>query len=222
MSLSCNHISKLSRFEVKYCKAMDFFKRATITDVTYSPINSILTWLLLISAFLAVLVKILLKIFGAAESAAASIQILNGVGRPLESLTAHQIDMYQKAGYASELLYIISLALSKISVLILLRQITPVKNARLDNPPKVVSNITGTEDPKSLGQACAGDGAQVFAGQAPQIQNMQFEGNRAVAEAISPDEYWDTGSQSSQANIIRTTREWIVDYDDRSRHVGPA
>ncbi|KAL8699457.1 MAG: hypothetical protein Q9224_001399 [Gallowayella concinna] len=97
-----------------------------------------------------------------------------------------------------------------------------VRNARLNSPPKDVSNTTGTAATDSLGQACDRDGTQVFDGQAPQIENVPFERNQVVAEAITPDAYWDTGSQTSQANIIRTTREWIVDYDDRSRHVGPA
>lgn len=38
------------------------FQRADITDSNYSPINSILTWIMLIAIFLAVLVKIVMKI----------------------------------------------------------------------------------------------------------------------------------------------------------------
>ncbi|KAL8670873.1 MAG: hypothetical protein Q9168_004604 [Polycauliona sp. 1 TL-2023] len=313
---------------------MALLKRAANTDVNYSPINSIVTWILLIAAFLAVLVKILLKviyshsfgtddavislsfIFGAAESAAASIQILHGVGRPLKSLDGPQIDVYEKAGYATELLYIISLALSKLSVLVLLRQISPVDlhrkltaltlfwkffgsiniltdvigstiaqlvflnrlrnrdnitldiwpyhlatqfvvclsivtvcipyvrnallgfesgmfqtghfrlgklgQARHDSPPSGSSNATNTDAPDASGQAQIRDGAQVFDGRTPGALNVHLQGNHAVAEATTPDDDWDASSQISQANIIKTTREWIVDYDDQNRHVGPS
>ena len=75
------------------------------------------------------------------------MQILHGVGRHFTSLSTSQIAVYEKvgikftiggmirligsqAGYSAALLYIMSLAVSKISVLILLRQITPVISHR--------------------------------------------------------------------------------------------
>lgn len=38
--------------------------------------------------------------------------------------------------------------------------------------------------------------------------------NTAVAEAVTPNEEWDRGSQSSQANIVKHTRAWEVAYED--------
>ncbi len=79
----------------------------------------------------------------AGQSISTSIQVLNGVGRHLNSLSRSQIIASEKAstppmrtidkkvtirqaGYSSDLLLIISLGISKISILILLLQISPV------------------------------------------------------------------------------------------------
>ena len=37
--------------------------------------------------------------------------------------------------------------------------------------------------------------------------------NTATAEPVTPVEDWDGGSRSSQAHIIRETREWYVGYE---------
>ena len=79
----------------------------------------------------------------AGQSISTSIQVLNGVGRHLDSLSRSQIMASEKAskpsmrtidskltmrqaGYSSDLLLIICLGVSKISILILLLQISPV------------------------------------------------------------------------------------------------
>ena len=79
----------------------------------------------------------------AGQSVSTSIQVLNGVGRHLDSLSGSQIMASEKAsnpsmrtidrkvtmrqaGYSSDLLLVISLGVSKISILILLLQISPV------------------------------------------------------------------------------------------------
>ena len=43
--------------------------------------------------------------------------------------------------------------------------------------------------------------------------NASQPGNFATAEAVTPNEEWDGGSQSSRANIIQETRVWHVGYD---------
>ena len=35
-----------------------------------------------------------------------------------------------------------------------------------------------------------------------------------IVEATTPDEHWDDQSQSSQARIIKETREWTIDYNN--------
>lgn len=122
--------------------------RDAITSDNYSPVVNIVTWILLVSMVLAVCAKVAMKIIGrrsfniddsmlvaamvlsAAQSATLSVQTYNGVGRPFESLTISQIRTYEKAGYSADLLYIIALAVSKVSVLVLLWQLTPVTSHR--------------------------------------------------------------------------------------------
>ena len=84
-----------------------------------------------------------MEVFSAAQSIAFTVQTYNGVGRHLQSLTASQIIIYEKvqiclknqkrrsnfeqAGYCSDILYIASMLVSKISILVLLNQITPMR-----------------------------------------------------------------------------------------------
>ncbi|KAM0797723.1 hypothetical protein BDR22DRAFT_809981 [Usnea florida] len=124
------------------------FSRDAITPDNYSPVVNIVTWILLVSMVLAVCAKVAMKIIGrhsfniddsmlvaamvlsAAQSATFSVQTYNGVGRRFESLTISQVRTYEKAGYSADLLYIIALAVSKVSVLVLLWQLTPVTSHR--------------------------------------------------------------------------------------------
>lgn len=90
-----------------------------------------------------------------------------------------------------------------------LGKLMPAKNSKPDGSPDGAPKDDGTDEGSTL------DGTKVYAGIKPGVDGVQFESNRAVAEATSPDEQWDDGSESSQAQIIRTTREWTVDYDNR-------
>lgn len=121
-----------------------FFPREAITSDNFVPVVNIVTWILLVSMVLAVCTKVAMKVIGrhtfniddsvlvaamvvsAAQSITFCVQTYNGVGRLLESLTTSQVATYEKAGYSADLLYIIALAISKVSVLVLLWQITPV------------------------------------------------------------------------------------------------
>lgn len=120
------------------------FSREPITADDYSPVISVVTWVLLVSMMLVVCMKVGMQLlvsrrfapdngvvmlamaFGIGQSIAVSIQAANGLGKREIPLTASQIEIYEKAGYSSSLLFITSLATSKIATLILHRQITPV------------------------------------------------------------------------------------------------
>lgn len=56
---------------------------------------------------------------------------------------------------------------------------------------------------------------QIFAGTDTRDGEAPLGQTTSVAEATIPRENWDMESQSSQAKIIKTTREWAVDYDGR-------
>jgi len=71
------------------------------------------------------LVILVALVFSVGQSIAVLIQSLNGLGEHMNTLTAHRLDVFQKTGYASDILYVISLGLSKVSVLFLLLQISP-------------------------------------------------------------------------------------------------
>jgi len=58
---------------------------------------------------------------------------------------------------------------------------------------------------------------QIYTGDDPENDHASRGRNTTRAEATTPDEHWDDESQSSQAQVIRTTREWIVDHDDSGR-----
>lgn len=90
-----------------------------------------------------------------------------------------------------------------------LGKLMPTKNSKPDGQPGGAPKDNSTDEGSTLGAT------KVFAGIKPGVGGVQFEANRAVAEATSPDEQWDDESQSSQAQIIRTTREWAVDFDSR-------
>lgn len=51
----------------------------------------------------------------------------------------------------------------------------------------------------------------IFAGTDARDGQLPLGQTTTVAEATTPKEDWDMESQSSQANIIKTTREWAVD-----------
>lgn len=122
--------------------------REAITPDNFSPVVNIVTWILLASMVLAVCTKVAMKVVGrrtfntddsilvaamiisVAQSVSFGVQTYNGVGRRFDSLTTSQKARYEKAGYSADILYILSLGISKIAVLVLIWQITPVSQQR--------------------------------------------------------------------------------------------
>ncbi|KAL9000337.1 MAG: hypothetical protein Q9169_001054 [Polycauliona sp. 2 TL-2023] len=56
-----------------------------------------------------------------------TLQIANGLGKHTDTLSPSQLDHFDKYDYASNLLFIINLCFAKVSVLQMLRIITPIK-----------------------------------------------------------------------------------------------
>ncbi|KAL8724734.1 MAG: hypothetical protein Q9181_006698 [Wetmoreana brouardii] len=110
----------------------------------YGAVVNLLTWFLMVATILAVMTRFAMKwavarkanlddavilaatAFCIAESIAISIQVQNGLGQHVHRLTASQRDSFQKAYYASALLYIPCVCLSKVAVALLLRALTPI------------------------------------------------------------------------------------------------
>ncbi|KAF4634828.1 hypothetical protein G7Y89_g3277 [Cudoniella acicularis] len=108
-----------------------------------SAIISIVTWFLLVTSILATTARLATKravnrtwnrddgfailalIFTVGSGIAVSVQAANGLGKPISSLSAHELAVFSKSGYASEMLYIATLCAAKLSVVMLLRLILP-------------------------------------------------------------------------------------------------
>ncbi|KAL8708172.1 MAG: hypothetical protein Q9220_006933 [cf. Caloplaca sp. 1 TL-2023] len=70
------------------------------------------------------------SIFAIGQSTAISTEVSGGLGRHVHSLTAADKIKFQKSFYASGVLYIPGICLSKLAVLLLLRNITPIVSHR--------------------------------------------------------------------------------------------
>ncbi|KUJ20587.1 uncharacterized protein LY89DRAFT_579345 [Mollisia scopiformis] len=73
-------------------------------------------------------------VFAIAHTYALSMMVVNGLGRPQESLNDDMIEDFEQYGYVSQLLYIPALCLAKLSTLVYLRALSP-------DTPYVYSNI---------------------------------------------------------------------------------
>ncbi|KAL9010554.1 MAG: hypothetical protein Q9173_004521 [Seirophora scorigena] len=111
----------------------------------HGPIVSVVTWFLLAATVLAVLARFVTKLFvskrltsddllifvalalSIGQGVAVTMQTSNGLGQHQAALSASQLDNFDKFGYASNLLFIINLCFAKLSVVQMLRTITPIK-----------------------------------------------------------------------------------------------
>ncbi|KAL8802940.1 MAG: hypothetical protein Q9182_003490 [Xanthomendoza sp. 2 TL-2023] len=115
------------------------------TPSNHGPIVGVMTWFLLAATVCAVIARVLTKlaisrrfssddflIFAAlglsiGQGATVTLQIANGLGRHADTLSASQLEKFYKFDYVSNLLFILNLCFAKISILQMLRTITPVK-----------------------------------------------------------------------------------------------
>jgi hypothetical protein len=69
-------------------------------------------------------------LFSVGQTVATSEQVAAGLGNHLATVSAADYVKFQKAGYASSLLYIAALACAKVSALVLLFTLTPLASHR--------------------------------------------------------------------------------------------
>ncbi|QKX59661.1 uncharacterized protein TRUGW13939_06801 [Talaromyces rugulosus] len=67
-------------------------------------------------------------LLGSAQIAAVTVAVYNGLGQNIATLSASQISHFQQSLYASDILSVWTLGLSKIAVLLLLVQVTPIES----------------------------------------------------------------------------------------------
>ncbi|MCJ1283183.1 hypothetical protein MMC26_002510 [Xylographa opegraphella] len=120
-----------------------------ITDDNLAPLVDILTWFLLVTSVTGVAVRGATKaaiihivglddalitialLFSVGQSSAVAVQTANGFGKPITSRTSSVVSTDLKAEYAASLLYIPGLCFSKLSVLAVIRTITPARRDRM-------------------------------------------------------------------------------------------
>ncbi|KAH8691523.1 hypothetical protein BGW36DRAFT_388475 [Talaromyces proteolyticus] len=117
-----------------------------ITATNKSPLILIVTWLLLVLAAFAYIIRSIVKIsrqamrfgiddylltgalcFCAAQSLATILRAADGFGKPFDTLSVEKVNKITEAAMAANVLYVVSLALSKLSLLLLLAKISPNK-----------------------------------------------------------------------------------------------
>jgi len=118
---------------------------STITPDNLSPVVSIITWFLFCVIFMCVAARIATKwtvvrkfdlddiviffslVFGTGNSIAVSVAASKGLGKHFNTLTASDAESFQKALYAADLLFIVTLTTTKVAVTLLLKALTPIK-----------------------------------------------------------------------------------------------
>ncbi|MCJ1365418.1 hypothetical protein MMC16_004539 [Acarospora aff. strigata] len=119
-----------------------------VTPDDQGTIVSVVTWFLIVATTLAVIARVATKLmvarrinaddytifaallFSIAQSIAVSFQRWGGLGRHMDTLTTVELTKFQKSSYAADLMFIPNLCFAKLSVLFLLRSITPVARHR--------------------------------------------------------------------------------------------
>ncbi|KAE9362925.1 hypothetical protein N431DRAFT_423242 [Stipitochalara longipes BDJ] len=76
---------------------------------------------------------IVAMLLGGTMTATITMTVANGLGSPQSSLSKHQIIELQKYGYASELIYIPALCLTKVTTLVYLRALSPESRFEITN-----------------------------------------------------------------------------------------
>jgi len=115
------------------------------TSVDHGPLVSVMSWFLVITAFLSVLAcvstryvavrqvslgdvsMVLAMLLAIGQSITTSLQASNGLGEHIESVSPDRLTRFQKSTYASGFLYIGALSAIKISICLHLNSVTPVR-----------------------------------------------------------------------------------------------
>jgi len=132
-------------------------RQPVVTPDDHGPLVAVATWFLMVALVLSVMIRVAIRFFitralgkedatcviaallGVGQSIAVSMAVQHGVGKRERLLSTTQLDDVQRADYAADLLYILVLALAKISVLQLLRRLAVIKlHQRIANGTMVV------------------------------------------------------------------------------------
>ncbi|MCJ1319622.1 hypothetical protein MMC15_004958 [Xylographa vitiligo] len=123
-------------------------RQVVISAENLGPIVSIVTIFLLILVILSIGTRFATKaifrrklgvedalvlsalVFSISQVIAVLVQESNGLGEPIASLTSQQITTFQRTAYASDLLYVPNLGLTRLSVLTLISSLTPVQKQK--------------------------------------------------------------------------------------------
>ncbi|KAL8730062.1 MAG: hypothetical protein Q9181_004793 [Wetmoreana brouardii] len=115
------------------------------TPENHGPLVSVLTWFLVITSFLAVTARVATRyavirqlraddatimaamLLSIGESITTSLQASNGLGKHIGSISPHKVAHFQKSLYAAGFLYIGTVSLVKLSICLLLNNLTPVQ-----------------------------------------------------------------------------------------------
>ncbi|KAL8930816.1 MAG: hypothetical protein Q9208_000357 [Pyrenodesmia sp. 3 TL-2023] len=131
---------------------MSTISNLTVTDAPHwntsenqGPLVNYLNWFFVISAFLAVFTRIYIRyaavrqvrsddlaivvamLLAVGHSISTSLQVGNGLGRHIDTISSRSIVRFQKSFFASEFLYIATLSAVKISICLCLNALAPIK-----------------------------------------------------------------------------------------------
>ncbi|MCJ1426539.1 hypothetical protein MMC29_004442 [Sticta canariensis] len=134
-------------------------QQVRVTSDNRGPLVNLANWITLVVGCLATLTKIVTKLrtigrpqgddfimfaamlVAASQSIAVAKQVQAGLGRHISTLTASQVEDYQKTGYVAQLLYVLALCLPKFAVLHFLSTIAITKICRITQKGIVAVNF---------------------------------------------------------------------------------
>ncbi|MCJ1246644.1 hypothetical protein MMC30_003853 [Trapelia coarctata] len=116
-----------------------------VTPDNYAPVVNVITWFLLAVNVLWVFARLVTRLilsrslgrddavivvattFAVALAVTVTFQTANGLGQHIFDQTPPQLTAFEKSTYAGDLLFVLSLMLSKVSILVFLKSLTPVE-----------------------------------------------------------------------------------------------
>ena len=94
------------------------------------------------------------------------------------------------------------------------------KTTNHDSPPGAGSEAIATTNSAPHTSSHRRGECHIFTGMDTREAEQPLGQIASVAEATMPRDDWDEESHSSRAKIIKTTREWAVEYDSRRDNGG--